>query len=63
MGFVIGVIVGIGTLLCNYSFLNELNNYEMFCTILWIMAIWGLFGTISEWILKLINYIYNIFKM
>ena len=62
MGFIIGAIVGIGTILCNYSVLNGLNVAEMICTVLWIMVIWGIFGILSEWILKTINYIYTVIK-
>ena len=55
MGFVIGVIVGTGTILYNYSVLNSLNVAEMICTVLWIMVIYGCFGALVDFILNIIK--------
>jgi hypothetical protein len=54
MGFIIGSVVGLATLLFDSSILTGLCSAEVFCLVLGIILLWGGFGSLLELILKII---------
>lgn len=54
MGFIIGSVVGLSTLLFDSSVLSGLCPAEVFCLLLGIILLWGGFGGLLELIVKII---------
>ena len=54
MGFIIGSVVGLSTLLFNPTLLSGLCLAEVFCLVLAIILLWGGFGGLLELIIKII---------
>lgn len=54
MGFIIGSVIGLSTLLFDSSVLSGLCPAEVFCLLLGIILLWGGFGGLLELILKII---------
>jgi len=55
LGFLIGVFVGICSLMVDHSVLLGLNTAEMICAIIIIMIVFGVFGALIDMILQIIN--------
>lgn len=54
MGFIVGSVIGLATLLFDSSVLSGLCPAEVFCLVLGIILLWGGFGSLLELILKII---------
>lgn len=54
MGFIIGSVIGLSTLLFDSSVLSGLCPAEVFCLLLGIILLWGGFGGLLELIVKII---------
>lgn len=54
MGFIVGSVIGLATLLFDSSVLSGLCPAEVLCLLLGIILLWGGFGSLLELILKII---------
>lgn len=54
-GCLIGIIVGLGSLIIDSTLLSNLNTLESICAVLVITMIWGCFGFIVDCIIEIIQ--------
>ena len=55
LGFITGSLVGLLFLLIDSSVLEGLNMFEIIFSIIWIIIIYGCFGALVDYILRIID--------